>query len=74
MLQRENRRRAIVFAADAVGTARHMSEDETGILEPGKSATFIVLNQNLLENPPRKVHKTKVLTTVPQGHTVYRAE
>ncbi len=74
MLQRENRRRAIVIAADAVGTARHMSEDETGIIEPGKSATFIVGSQNRLENPPQKVHKTEILTTVPQGHTVYRAE
>ncbi len=52
MLQRENRRRAMTFAADAVGYARHMSEDETGIIEPGKSANFIVINQNLLENPP----------------------
>jgi predicted amidohydrolase YtcJ len=74
MLQRENRRRAIVIAADAVGIARHMSEDETGIIEPGKSADFIVSNQDRLENPPREVHKTEVLTTVPQGHTVYRAE
>ncbi len=74
MLQRENRRRAIIFAADAVGTARHMSEAETGIIEPGKTANVIVINQNLLENLPQEVHKIKVLTTVPQGHTVYQAE
>ena len=74
MLQRENHRRAIIFAADGVGYARHMSEDETGIIEPGKSTNFIVINQNLLENPPQKGHMTEVLTTVPQCHAVYRAE
>ncbi len=68
------RRLAAILAADVVGYAQRMSEDETGIIEPGKSADFIVSNQNRLENPPRKVHKTEVLTTVPQGHTVYRAE
>ncbi len=48
MLQRENHGRAIIFAADGVGYARHMSEDETGIIDPGKSINFIDINQNLL--------------------------
>jgi predicted amidohydrolase YtcJ len=46
-------------------------EDETGTIETGKSADFIVINQNLLEIPPRKIHETKVLQTVLKGHTVY---
>ncbi len=46
-------------------------EDETGTIEPGKSADFIVINQNLLEIPVEKIHKTKVLRTVLQGKTVY---
>jgi hypothetical protein len=46
-------------------------EDETGTIEPGKSADFIVINQNLLEIPPQKIHDTKVLQTVLQGKTVY---
>ena len=46
-------------------------EDETGTIEVGKSADFIVINQNLLEIAPEKIHKTKVLKTVLQGHTVY---
>jgi len=50
------------------------TEDETGSIEPGKSADFIVIDQNLLEIPPVKIHETKVLMTVLQGHTVYRAE
>ena len=49
-------------------------EDETGTIEPGKSADFIVIDQNLLEIPPQKIHKTKVLKTVLRGHTVYQAE
>jgi predicted amidohydrolase YtcJ len=50
------------------------NEKETGSIEPGKSADFIVINQNLLEIPPEKIHETKVLRTVLRGHTVYRAE
>jgi predicted amidohydrolase YtcJ len=46
-------------------------EDETGTIEPGKSADFIVINQNLLEIQPQKIHKTKVLRTVLKGKTVY---
>jgi len=49
-------------------------EDETGSIEPGKSADFIVLNQNILEVPVEKIHETKVLQTVLQGHTVYEAK
>jgi predicted amidohydrolase YtcJ len=46
-------------------------EDETGTIEVGKSADFIVINQNLLEIPPEKIHETRVLRTVLQGKTVY---
>ncbi len=49
-------------------------EGATGTIEPGKSADFIVINQNLLEIPPTKIHETKVLKTVLQGHTVYEAK
>jgi predicted amidohydrolase YtcJ len=49
-------------------------EDEIGTIEPGKSADFIVLNQNLLEIPPTNIHQTKVLKTVLRGHTVYEGK
>jgi hypothetical protein len=49
-------------------------EDETGTIEPGKSADFIVINHNLLEIPPQKIHETKVLRTVLKGHTVYEGK
>jgi predicted amidohydrolase YtcJ len=50
------------------------TENETGTIEPGKDADFIVVNQNLLEIPPQKIHQTKVLMTVLKGHTVYEAK
>jgi len=49
-------------------------EDETGTIESGKSADFIVINQNILEVPVEKIHKTRVLRTVLQGHTVYQSK
>ena len=49
-------------------------ENETGVIEPGKSADFIVISQNILEVPVEKIHETKVLKTVLRGHTVYEAE
>ena len=49
-------------------------EGETGTIEPGKSADFIVIDQNILEVPMEKIHKTKVLKTVLKGHTVYESK
>jgi predicted amidohydrolase YtcJ len=47
-------------------------EAETGTIEAGKSADFIVIDQNILEVPVEKIHKTKVLQTVLRGKTVYK--
>jgi len=53
--------------------AMAMEKDgETGTIEPGKSADFIVIDQNILEVAPQKIHQTKVLQTVLQGKTVYK--
>ena len=49
-------------------------ENETGTIEPDKSADFIVINQNLLKIPLQKIHETKVLQTVLKGHTVYEGK
>jgi len=53
------------------GTVAMEKEDETGTIEAGKSADFIVINQNILEIPAEKIHETKVLQTVLQGKTVH---
>jgi hypothetical protein len=47
-------------------------EDETGTIEVGKWADFIVIDQNILEVPVEKIHETKVLRTVLRGKTVYQ--
>jgi predicted amidohydrolase YtcJ len=49
-------------------------EAETGTIEPGKSADFIVINQNILDVPVEKIHETRVMKTVLKGHTVYEAK
>jgi len=46
-------------------------EDVTGSIETGKSADFIIINQNVLEVPDTDISKTKVLKTVLQGKTVF---
>ena len=61
-----------IFTRNGVMTME--KEDETGTIEPGKSADFIVINQNILEVPVAKIHKTRVLKTVLKGHTVYEAK
>ena len=53
------------------GAVAMEKEDETGSIEPGKSADFIVINQNILKIPVEEIHKTKVLQTVLQGKMVY---
>jgi hypothetical protein len=45
---------------------------ESQAASSAKSADFIVINQNILEVPVEKIHKTKVLQTVLQGKTVYQ--
>jgi predicted amidohydrolase YtcJ len=71
--QRIDRRIAIqVFTRN--GAIAMEKEEITGTIEPGKSADFIVLKQNILEVPVEKIHETKVLKTVLQGHTVYQSE
>ena len=45
-------------------------EDITGSIKVGKSADFIILDQNLFEIPPKQIHETKVLTTVFRGEPV----
>ena len=47
--------------------------DKFGSIEDGKSADFIILNQNLLEIDKRAIYKTEVLKTIFRGKEVYSA-
>ena len=49
-------------------------EEETGSLEVGKSADFIVLDRNLFQIPSEELVKTQVLQTYFGGKRVYEAE
>lgn len=48
-------------------------EKETGSIEDGKSADFVVLDQNLFDVPATEIHKTEVVKTVFKGSEVYDA-
>jgi len=48
-------------------------EHETGSLEVGKFADFIVLDQNLFEIPPEKIHKANVTHTFLAGRAIWTA-
>ena len=45
--------------------------DKTGSIEAGKSADFIILNQNIFTVSKYEIHQTKVLSTVFRGSEVY---
>ena len=49
-------------------------EKEKGSIEKGKSADFIILNQNIMEIDPKKIPYTKVLKTFIDGELVYQNE
>jgi len=48
-------------------------EDRTGTLERGKLADIIVLDRDLFRIPPAQLGDTKVLLTLLEGETVWRA-
>ncbi len=54
-------------SATAMGIA-----EQTGSLEPGKSADLIILDQNVFDVPANQIASTKVLTTFFEGRAVYQ--
>jgi predicted amidohydrolase YtcJ len=49
-------------------------EQETGSIEVGKLADLVVLDRNLFEIPPERIHEARVLRTMVEGKTVYQGK
>ncbi len=64
---------AMLAAYTIAGAYAAFEEKETGSIEAGKAADLIVLDRNLFEQPPEKIHEAKVLWTLLDGREVYRA-
>jgi hypothetical protein len=54
------------------GAYAAFEEKETGSIEVGKAADLIVLDRNLFEVPPEKIHEAKVLWTLLEGREIWR--
>jgi predicted amidohydrolase YtcJ len=49
----------------------HHLEHETGSIEVGKLADLIVLDRNLFDLPPERIHEARVVRTLFEGRTVF---
>jgi predicted amidohydrolase YtcJ len=65
---------AAIAAHTIAGAWQDFLDGETGSLEVGKRADFIVLDRNLFEIPSAEIHSARVLWTVVGGQEVYCAE
>ena len=56
------------------GALAYRLDDVTGSMEPGKSADFIVLDQNLFDAPVESISETRVLQTYFEGELVHATQ
>jgi predicted amidohydrolase YtcJ len=64
----------MIAAYTIAGAYQSFTDRDSGSLEIGKWADFIVLDRNLFAIPIREIHRTKVLWTMLEGQEVFRAE
>lgn len=50
----------------------HM-EDKLGTIEAGKYADLVILEKNIFEVPVNEIHKVKIIETIMDGKTTYKA-
>jgi predicted amidohydrolase YtcJ len=51
----------------------HHLDRETGSIEAGKLADLVVLDRNLFDLPPARIHEAHVVRTLLEGRTVFRS-
>lgn len=56
------------------GAFQYFEEDRKGSLAPGKVADLVILSANPLRVPPEELGRIRVLETIKDGETIYRAE
>ena len=62
------------ISAYTLGSATAMGlSDRIGSLEPGKSANLAILDRDIFSIPPDRIGATKVLETIFEGRSVFRA-
>ena len=63
----------MIAAFTIAGARANFLENETGSLEPGKSADLVVLSEDILELPPERIHESEVRLTLFRGAPVFAA-
>jgi predicted amidohydrolase YtcJ len=63
----------MIAAYTIAGAYQSFMDRDSGSLEVGKWADFVVLDRNLFAIPIQEIHRTKVLWTVLAGQEIFRA-
>jgi predicted amidohydrolase YtcJ len=64
----------VIAAYTINGAYANFMDRESGSLEVGKRADFVMLDRNLFEIDPEEIHAVRILWTMLDGREVFRAE